>query len=340
MTAALDHYGYKGAVVIASNHIHYSVEKAVSMLGLGARSLIKVPVDKQYRMDTKALRRAVASCLADRQKILAIIGIAGTTDCGTIDPLSEIAEVAQEHKIHFHVDAAWGAPLLFSGRHRHLLHGIDQADSLTADGHKQMYLPMGSSMLLLRNPQTADVIEKETRYILHEGSGDLGKRSLEGSRGGTALFTHAALNIIGAAGYEFLIEENIRKARAMAELIKRRPEFELITEPETNILLYRYLPIESRGLSARGALTAEDNLKINKLNEKLQKAQHEAGRTFVSRTTVENCRATNGNSAPLVVLRAVIANPFTNEEDMKVVLEDQISIAAELRSAGAANAHV
>jgi glutamate decarboxylase len=286
-------------------------------------------VDHHYRLELAALRNAIDRCHANGQLILAIVGLAGSTDCGSIDPLSDIADVAEESNTHFHVDAAWGGPLIFSDSYRSMLEGIERADSVTLDGHKQMYVPIGSSMLLLKSPQQANVIEKQAHYVLRQGSGDLGKRSVEGSRAGSALFLHAALSIIGSEGYGFLIEENIRKARFMAQLIRRSPEFELIAEPETNILLYRYLPRELRARSAKnGSLTDADNRRINDLNERLQKLQHEAGRTYVSRTTVEKCRCQQAVS--LVALRAVIANPLTTEEDIKVVLQDQITIAATL----------
>lgn len=326
LPAALDHYGYEGAVIIGSQLMHYSLEKAAGLLGLGSRGLIAVPVDKHNRLNILELKRTVAKCLDRRQCVIAIVGIAGTTDCGSMDPLAEIAEIAGQAGIHFHVDAAWGAPLMFSRLHRSKLAGIERANSVTADGHKQLYMPIGTSVLLLRDPHIAKLIEKRSNYILREGSGDLGQRSLEGSRGATALFLHAAINLIGRQGYEFLIDENLRKTRAMAALIKSSTEFELLLEPETNIVLYRYIPKYLRAALAQARLSKQDNLAINRFNEQLQQIQYESGRTFVSRTTW------NGVSppydVPLVALRAVIANPLTDETDLQRVLDDQIKIAA------------
>ncbi len=324
----LENHGYKGAVVIGSSLMHYSIEKAAGLLGLGARNLIRLPLDQRNRIVITDLQQTIADCRSRGLRVIALVGIAGSTDCGSIDPLDEMADVAEEAGVHFHVDAAWGVPLLFSQRHRQKLKGIERADSVTVDCHKQMYLPMGSSILSLRNPRVAKVIEKQTGYILHKGAGDLGQRSLEGSRKGIALYIHAALNIITSEGYAFLIDENFRKAQFMADLVARAPEFELLVEPETNIVLYRYIPPACRRAAAQHKMSNEDNVWINSVNEQIQKQQYEAGRTYVSRTKLNGvCRH---YSVPITALRAVVANPLTREEDIKMILEDQIALAAEL----------
>jgi glutamate decarboxylase len=313
---------------LGSSLMHYSIEKAAGVLGIGARNTVKIPVDQRNRMDVRALGEAIEHCAKHHRCVIAIVGVAGTTDCGSIDPLTEIAEIAERARIHFHVDAAWGAPLLFSERHRNKLKGIEHADSVTIDGHKQFYLPIGVSMLLLRNPLAAKILEKQAHYILREDSGDLGKFSIEGSRPGIALFMHAALNLIGLRGYERLIDDNMRKAQAMASIISESDEFELLSEPETNILLYRYIPQRWRNAVSVGHLTRENNEYLNAFNEAIQRAQYEAGRTFVSWTKLSNLPQYRGTS--IVALRAVIGNPLTTEEDIKAVLADQSQIAVKL----------
>jgi glutamate decarboxylase len=168
--------------------------------------------------------------------------VAGSTDAGAIDPLAEIAGIADEANAHFHVDAAWGGPLLLSDQYRSRLAGIERADSVTIDGHKQLYLPLGIGLVLFRRPRFARAIEKHAHCLSRPGSADLGKRSLEGSRPGTALYLHAALNLIGRDGYAALVNDRIRKVRHMADTICARPDFELLMEPDSNVILYRYLP--------------------------------------------------------------------------------------------------
>ncbi|MBZ8179846.1 pyridoxal-dependent aspartate 1-decarboxylase PanP [Oscillatoria salina] len=326
LVAALNYYGYKEAVVIGSDLMHYSFDKAADLLGIGARGLIKVKSNSNNRIDIPALQQTVADCQAQNKHIIAIVGVAGTTDSGGVDSLTEIAAIAREANVHFHVDAAWGGALIFSQQYQHKLAGIEQADSVTIDGHKQLYLPMNLGMLFLRNPHIAKVIEKNATYTIRKGSFDLGKRALEGSRSGMALFLHAGLNLIGIKGYEFLIDEGIHKTQYLANRIRELPEFELLAEPEINLLIYRYIPENLRARAAQKQLTEIDNQRINQFNEILQKKQRQAGRTFISRTTKTNLERT----IPIVALRAVIANPLTTEKDIDEVLNDQIQIALEI----------
>jgi glutamate decarboxylase len=328
LPAALNHYGYSGAVVIGSTQLHYSFEKAAGALGIGVESLIRVPVDRAHRIQLPALRKAIAECQARRQRIIAVVGIAGTTESGAIDPLREIAELVREVGAHFHVDAAWGGALLFSDLHRRQLAGIEEADSVTIDGHKQLYLPMGTGLLLFRDPSFARVIEKQAKYVVREGSHDLGRRSLEGSRPATVMFLHAALSILGRKGYQHLIDEGIRKTRHMARSIHSRPEFEVLVEPMMNILTYRFLPESLRAAASASRLTESENQVINLTNERLQRLQRKTGHSFVSRTTLTTTRL--NDSWPVVALRAVLANPLTTESDIEAVLDHQLRLAASL----------
>lgn len=326
LLAAILHYGYRDAVVIGPDSMHYSFDKAACLLGIGQRGLVRVPTDDRGRMDMAALKAAVAACQDQKTHIIALVGVAGSTDAGAIDPLADIAELAQEAGIHFHVDAAWGGPLLFSEQHRPSLAGIGLADTVTFDGHKQLYLPLGIGMVLLRDPLHARVIEKNAHYLCRPGSPDLGKRSLEGSRPGTALYLHAALRLIGREGYAALVDHNIRKARRMAELIRKRPDFELLMQPDSNVVLYRYRPANGpRGSLAAGGVDA-----LNRLNEQVHNAQRQAGQSYVSRTTLFNSRL--GRGVPVVALRAVVANPLTCEADLAAILHEQGSLGAALGS--------
>ncbi|MCC5621262.1 pyridoxal-dependent decarboxylase [Nostoc sp. CHAB 5715] len=140
LAAALDYYGYQGAVVIGSELMHYSFDKAADLLGIGTHGLRKIPTNGNNQVDLSALRQAVADCQAKNLHIIAIVGVAGTTDSGNIDSLLDIADIAQAANVHFHVDAAWGGPLIFSEQHRQKLVGIERADSVTIDGHKPGFL--------------------------------------------------------------------------------------------------------------------------------------------------------------------------------------------------------
>ncbi|HEY6839385.1 MAG TPA: putative pyridoxal-dependent aspartate 1-decarboxylase [Geobacteraceae bacterium] len=335
---ALRHRSADGIAVLVSERGHYSFGKAADLLGLGRDNLIKVRTDAKNRVDLRALR-AECQRLRERNILpLALVGIAGTTETGNVDPLEELADLAQELGCHFHVDAAWGGPTLFSDRYRQLLHGIERADSVTIDAHKQLYVPMGAGMVVFKDPTALTAIEHHANYILRHGSKDLGSHTLEGSRPGMAMLVHAGFCIIGRKGYELLIDMGIERARTFADMIRQHPDFELTSEPELNILTYRYCPRQVQQVlaSATTGQRAEINALLDQVCQLLQKYQREAGKTFVSRTRLR----VGGHDEELTVLRVVLANPLTTDDILAAVLAEQCEIVQQpeiralLRQAG------
>ncbi|WP_241819410.1 pyridoxal-dependent decarboxylase, partial [Vibrio splendidus] len=251
---------------------------------------------------------------------------AGTTETGNIDPLRDIAEVCAETDCHFHVDAAWGGATLMSNNHRHLLDGIELADSVTIDAHKQLYIPMGAGMVLFKKPDAMTAIEHHAQYILRKGSKDLGSHTLEGSRSGMAMLVYASMHIISRPGYELLIDQSINKARYFADLIKDQSDFELVSEPELCLLTYRYVPepVKAALLKADAIKRVELNELLNELTKFIQKKQRETGKSFVSRTRL-NPEA--WAHQPIIVFRVVLANPLTGNDILSSVLEEQREIS-------------
>jgi glutamate decarboxylase len=287
-----------------------------------------VDTDAANRIDLKKLEETVRRLRDQKIRPLALIGIAGTTETGNVDPLADLADLAGEYGCHFHVDAAWGGPTLFSPRYRHLLDGIERADSVTIDAHKQLYVPMGAGMVLFKDPTAMAAIEHHAAYILRHGSKDLGSHTLEGSRPGKAMLVHAGLSIIGRKGYELLIDLGIERARTFAAMIRQHPDFELTSEPELNILTYRYCPraLQERLSHASTVQSSRINALLDQVNQLLQKFQREAGKTFVSRTRLQV--AAYGRQE-LTVLRVVLANPLTTDEVLAAVLEEQCAIVQQ-----------
>merc|ERR1711964_893185 len=124
---ALKYYGHEGAAIVVSKRGHYSLRKAADVLGLGRDALVPVETDEFNRIQTDALRDKCLELQKQKIKIMAICGVAGTTETGNVDPLDAMADIAREFGAHFHVDAAWGGPTLFSRTHKHLLRGIEKA---------------------------------------------------------------------------------------------------------------------------------------------------------------------------------------------------------------------
>ncbi|KAJ3078333.1 hypothetical protein HK102_004575 [Quaeritorhiza haematococci] len=358
---AMRAYGYEGAVIVGSRLVHYSMKKAADLLGLGDEGLVTIPVDQNFQIRMDLLKRKLDELVASKILPIAIIGIASATETGSIDPLQEMSTLARSYNIHFHVDAAWGGPLIFSQSHKSKLTGIEHADSITIDGHKQLYTPMGLGLLLLRSPQSATRIRKTANYIIRSNSPDLGKFTLEGSRPASSLHLHASLHLLGRDGLEVLTTRSVTLVRQLANRLRTHPEgaFWVVHEPMSNILVYRYIPRALRpffklamlGASCCGGdgspgniFTREQEDHINEITRRLQIRQSKEGsQGFVSRTRVphpyppretsplysftnDSTATTSSQHMDIDVLRVVIANPLTQWEDIQECIAEQLAL--------------
>jgi len=212
---ALRFYGYEG-----SGHTGLRagsllpLRKAADILGLGRDFLIPVATDADSRIDPDALRDRCLELQQQKIRVLSIVGIAGTTETGHVDPLETLADIAREFGAHFHVDAAWG-PTLFSGPinidSRASIRRIPSPSTPTSSSTR----PRAPAWSLFRNPSVVSSIELHAQYVIRKGSKDMGSTTLEGSRPGMAMLIHSGLRIIGREGYEILIDQGIEKSRGL-----------------------------------------------------------------------------------------------------------------------------
>lgn len=326
LLGALLHYGYRGAAILVSERGHYSLKKTADVLGLGTDNIVAVPTNDNNQICLTSLKEKCQQLTDDKIKILALVGVAGTTETGTVDPLNEMADIAAQYDCHFHVDGAWGAPTLFSKKYAPLLSGIERADSVTIDAHKQLYVPMGAGIVVFKSPDVLSGVEHHANYIIRKGSKDLGSKTLEGSRPGMAMLVHSGLKILGRSGYELLIEEGINKTHRFADMIKAHGEFELCNEPTLNILTYRYCPAwvqEHLKTCSEESRVAINDL-LNRFTKYLQKIQRGHGKAFVSRTKLT---PSYYQYQSIIVFRVVLANPLTNDEILSDILSEQVVLA-------------
>ena len=209
-----------------------------------------------------------------------------------------------------------------------LLKGIERADSVTIDAHKQLYIPMGAGLVVFKDPSALHAIEHHANYIIRKGSKDLGSKTLEGSRPGMALLVHSGLRILGQQGYELLINEGIDKTRQFAQMIKQHSDFELCSEPTLNILTYRYCPqkIQQAFNVANEQQRHAINETLNRFTKYLQKTQRGRGKAFVSRTQLTPACY---DQQPIIVFRVVLANPLTSIDILSEILDEQVVLANE-----------
>lgn len=331
--AILREKDYSGFAVLASARVHYSVKKSLATLGLGEDALFVIPTDENNRIRLDLLERQIAELKRRKVKILALIGVAGTTETGSIDPLDALGRIAQREDIWFHVDAAWGGALLLAEKYRDMFHGIEMADSVVIDGHKLFWVSMAQGMVLFKNEDSLNHLLHTANYIIRKSSGDLGRTSLEGSRRFDALKLWFSFKLLGLKGYEVLLDQCMLLATSMRDLVMRDPDFELITCSDTFILTYRFAPHEMQG-QLRAYMQAGETEKaarlnetLNRMNITLQDEQKRSGLSFVSRTMLESTPYPGSTT----VLRVVLTNMLTTVDDLKEILDEQRAIGSRLQ---------
>jgi glutamate decarboxylase len=268
-------------------------------------------------------------------KFVALVGIAGTTETGNIDDLDALSEIARDIGAHFHVDAAWGGGALLMDGARGMMKGIEKADSVTMDAHKLLYAPNSMGICVFKDIDDSRHLYHTSNYIIREGSVDLGRFTMEGSRSFSCLKPWAAVKIIGRHGYKLIFDHARDLQKTFVEFIERDTLFELMNKPELFIINYRFLPGEFRTLLKSlmknprrnsDRITAVNKI-INALNIELHKTIRDHDMSFVSRTMLESTRY-----APrkIVVLRAITINPNTERYMLRQILNEHRNMGIRL----------
>lgn len=289
----------------ASTEAHRSLEKIAIATGLGRDALVTVPCDAQLRLDVRALERQLE---ADRRRgrlPVMVVGTAGTTNVGAIDPLPELAALSARHRLWFHVDAAWGGAAALSAGLRPLLAGVEQADSVTFDPHKGLSMPLGTGLLLVREAgRLRSVFAPRAPYVLPpEVPADPYCASLSWSRRFIGLRLLLPLLEEGWAGFARRFEEQVRLGRWLSgQLVERG--WELVFASPLAIVCFA----DPRNPSAAH-------------HQAIARTLDDTGRAFVAATQVAGRPA----------LRACIGNATTTQADLQAVLEalDDARRAAE-----------
>jgi glutamate/tyrosine decarboxylase-like PLP-dependent enzyme len=281
------------------------------MLGLGAAAVRSVPIDAEQRMRPDALEAAIRRDLDAGVRPLAVCATAGTTTTGSIDPLPEIAGVAEEHGLWLHVDAAYGGAVVLSDELRGLLAGVERADSIAIDPHKWLYTSQSAGCVLLRDfGALSRSFHSDASYIwldeaLRHGV-DFAMHGPQFSRGFAALKVWVSLLAHGRAAYGRRIAHDVALIRYLGELVEEHPDFQLMCEPRLSICCFRYRPAGWNG--------SEEQL--DRVNERLLTAIMADGRVYCSNAVIDGRFG----------LRACIVNFRTEAADVERLL----AVAAEL----------
>ncbi|HYH87202.1 MAG TPA: pyridoxal-dependent decarboxylase [Pyrinomonadaceae bacterium] len=276
-------------VVYASEQCHYSFVKSVDILGLGREHLRKIDTDSRFHIRVDLLRAAIERDIAEGHTPVCVAGAAGATSTGIVDPLDELADVAEEFKLWFHVDAAYGGGLAFSEKHKWRLRGIERADSVTIDPHKWMFVPFMCGALLVRDGGRVlrDGFDITPEYLSEERGGadveyDFFRYGQLGTRRASALKVWAALKAVGVRGYAEVVDRQIELVKHLAARFDELEEFELVGEVETALCCVRFLP-----KGAREKSVAEQD----ELQRALQQRVERSGGAWLATTQLHGRRA-------------------------------------------------
>jgi aromatic-L-amino-acid/L-tryptophan decarboxylase len=287
-----------------SSEAHYSVRRAAEVLGIGANFVRGLPIDAQHRLEPSAVEAAILEDKANGITPVAIVATAGTTLTGAVDPVLELAGIAQTHGVWLHVDGAYGLPGAAAPSTRHRFAGLELADSIAIDAHKWLYLPKACSLVLVRDRHAlSKAFSHNESYMLHDQDQPLNPvdSTLEYSRPFRALKLWMALRVHGADQFRAAIERNLSQARLCAELVKNAPDLELLLEPQLSTVPYRHVPKHFEG--------NEDAL--NAHNLELVKKMQDDGRVYISSAIVDQ----------KTCLRPCFVNFRTSEDDVRILID-------------------
>jgi L-2,4-diaminobutyrate decarboxylase len=287
--------------VLTSRAAHYSVDRAVRMLGWGAGGVVPVAVDHHLRMDVSDLDAALARARDAGRHPIAVVATAGGVPIGSFDPLDRIADVCARNGLWLHVDAAHGGAAVLSKRYRHLVAGIERADSVVWDAHKMLLMPSLMTAVVFRDAATSyRTFAQDASYLLHDSLpawADSCTRTVECTKNAMAFKLYCTLATLGAAVLTEYVERMFDLGARLAGLIEASGDFELATPPTCNIVMFRYRPADASDLDAVQRRVV-DRLRAN-------------GTFFIVDAELAGARW----------LRTVLMNPLTTERDLTALLD-------------------
>lgn len=309
--------------IYASTECHHTIQRSAAVLGLGRRCVVPIPVDDRQRVDVGAMAAAVAADRASGLLPVALVGTAGTTNTGAIDPLDAIAGLAAAEDVWFHVDGAYGLPAAALPELADRFAGVERADSVITDPHKWLAAPIGIGASFVRDAELlhrafteepADYLEgsfnPEAAESPYDDMGvpyaDFGVELTSPARG---MVVWALLRELGVDGVRATIRRDLGFAARLADRARAEDRLELLTEPELSIVCFRYVP-DGWG----------DGDEVDRLNEQLL-ARLRRDTPFVPSAT---------RVAGRFALRPCYINPRTAEADVDGLADAVLGLGADL----------
>ncbi|MFO1096468.1 MAG: aminotransferase class I/II-fold pyridoxal phosphate-dependent enzyme [Planctomycetaceae bacterium] len=297
--------------------VHYSITRTAGMLGLGTRSVVRVPLDDRRRMDPRQLDALIARLKSDGRRIVAVVSCACATPIGAFDPLVEISAVCRMHGVWLHVDAAHGGAAAFSDRHQHLIAGIEQADSIVVDAHKMLFMPALCALVFYRNAaHRFEAFRQDAPYLFDPSAPgmaeyDSGMLTVECTKRAAAYGLWGVWSLFGPQLFADLVDATFDLGQQFHAMLRAASDFEPLHEPQCNIVAFRYRPERLRDADVKT---------IGELNLRIRRRIVESGKFYLVQANL------NGGGA----LRVTLINPLTTAEDLRELMEEIRRVGEDL----------
>jgi glutamate/tyrosine decarboxylase-like PLP-dependent enzyme len=308
--ASLGMRGGPPVTVYVSQEGHASLEKSMMLLGMGRDQLRKIAVLDDFTIDLEALEKQVREDVRNGYQPICVVGNAGTTNTGAVDPVDALAEFCQKQNLWFHVDAAYGGPAARTEAAGRLFRGLDRADSVVINPHKWLYVPAEAACILVREPRALrDTFQIVADYLREEsdagsdGPLDFKDYGPQLSRNFRALKVWMTFKAYGAKKLRAAIESNIEIMRYLADRIDQSTDFVRVAPVPLSVVCFQYRTSDN---FIRG-----DQKYLDDLNSRLPEALEKDGRVFLSGTKIVGKR----------VLRACSVNHRLHREDVDLLLD-------------------
>ncbi|HKH45944.1 MAG TPA: aminotransferase class I/II-fold pyridoxal phosphate-dependent enzyme [Thermoanaerobaculia bacterium] len=294
----------KGTLYV-SDQTHHSVQKSAILAGFPAANIREVPSDERFRIRLDALESSIAEDRGRGLTPFLVVGNAGTTNSGAVDPLPGLAEVARRHGLWLHIDGAYGGLFRLTEEGKTILRGLELADSVVLDPHKSLFLPYGTGALLVRDGaalRRTHTAEADYMPAIQDDPAlsDFSEMGPELSRPFRGLRLWLPIKLLGIAPFRDALQEKLDLAREAAEEVRRMPGIEMVAEPELSLFAFRL---------ARPDL---DGPALDRLNVAFLKRINERKRVFLTGTRLGG----------RFTLRVCVLSFRTHRERMAMAVED------------------
>jgi L-2,4-diaminobutyrate decarboxylase len=295
-------------VLVVHQDAHYCVARSAGMLGLGTDHVVRVALDEHRRMDPERLDDTLQGLRSRGSPVVAVVACACATPIGAFDRLPEIADVCRRHGVWLHVDAAHGGAACFSRRHRHLVDGLSQADSVVWDAHKMLFVPALCTFVFYRNRQHKfETFRQDAPYLFDPSAPglaeyDSGMRTVECTKRAAALGLWGVWSLFGPQLFADLVDVTFALGRLLYDKLVEAEDFQPLHPPQCNIVVFRHVPPELRAAPPE---------RLGRFQLDLRRRLIESGKFYVVSTNLDGVGA----------VRVAVMNPLTREADLDELLD-------------------